>query len=351
MMWLHVVLGGGGGGGTITTVSGVSPLSLVNAVAGRLSKLIRYGKVNQTSGGIVCNNGTLVLVDDELPRGYKRIESIDFDGNFRYETGEVLMGTDDVTLTLSNTATSGQNVFGSYNGSGSGTKNFSLYLYGNGSSSNCYFRYGGQLVRPRYGSGTRTLTFGASGTSGFLNDVTVTPDEFTTVASAYIGMLPNSTSSAYSGTIEGNILVSNRLKYIPCERVLDGVIGYYEVVKGTFLEPVGTGTPVKGEYDNSHCTVIEIDGTAEVLTVGGQSASVQNLFAVGDVKDEQDIISGVVTRRTELVASNGTITIQALANPVTERVTQQPITLAEGTNVITSSFTGAEISATYKKAT
>lgn len=259
----------------ITKLTGNSPLSLPNAVAKPIKSLTQYGLCTQASTPtladpvlIKCNNGVLKLVDDELPVGFKRLASIKFDGDFWYETGEVMTGDDDVTMTLDDTSTSGQNVFGSYNGTSSETKNFSLYLYGNGSSSNCYLRYGGQLLRPRFGSGERTITFGKSGTSGFSVDVTAEPDTFTTVAAAYIGMLPNSSSPAYTGSIIGNILVGTRLKWIPCERESDGVVGYYEAVKSVFLEPVGTGAPVKGAYDFS-LSHIEAVGTPEVLTVSG----------------------------------------------------------------------------------
>lgn len=298
-----------GGGTTQETVTGNAPITLSDASARPIVSLTQTGLCTQADTptpsapvDIKCNNGVLKLVDDELPAGFKRLASIKFDGDFWYETGEVMTGNDDVTMTLSGTVTTGQNVFGSYNGTSTGTKNFSLYLYGGGSTSNCYLRYGEQLLRPRFGSGERTITFGKSGTSGFSIDVTVEPDTFTTVAGAFIGMLPNSTSPAYTGTIVGNILVGTRLKWIPCERESDGVVGYYEAVKGVFLEPVGTGSPTKGSYDTSHLTVLSVVGTPEVLTVSAsgatdQAASVANLFSVGSYADTQEIISGAVTRK------------------------------------------------------
>lgn len=82
--------------------------------------------------------------------------------------------------------------------------------------------------------------------------MSATPETFTTAATAYIGMLPNSSSPAYTGSIIGNILVSTRLKYIPCERESDGAVGYYETVNKEFIAPSGTGTPIKGDYDTSH---------------------------------------------------------------------------------------------------
>ena len=183
------------GGGVLETVTGTAPITLTNAIAKAMVSLTQYGLCTQADTptpsapvDIMCNNGALRMVDDELPAGYKRLLGITFDGNFRYETGEALTGADDVTLTIDNVASSGKNLFGSYNGSND--KNFSLYIYGNASTGS-YFRYGDQLKRPKYGTGRRTITFGASGTSGFAEDSTVTPDEFTTPANTYIGMLPN----------------------------------------------------------------------------------------------------------------------------------------------------------------
>lgn len=425
--------------GVTTTVTGVSPLALVNALAKPIKKLIQYGKCTTVDDEIYCNNGKLVAIDDELPAGYKRLLGITFDGNIRYVTGEALTGDDDVTMTLNNISSSGKNLFGSYNGAND--KNFSMYIYGS-SSSGSYFRYGDQLKRPKYGgTGQRTITFGKSGTSGFADDSDVTPDEFTTPANTYIGMLPNSTSAAFSGDIVGSILVSNRLEWIPCERESDGVIGYYERFNGNFIAPTGSGTPVSLGYDASHMTVLSVVGTPEVLTVIGknllessqlkdqsvwntfkitvepdtryicstnkpqnslvlyfkntngdgggstylvydshpvtvksnengevwisqrrasgtasfadyeimvekgstateyepytsQTASVVNLFSDGTVHDEQDIISGTVTRRTAVSAEGGVITISALPSPVTEHVTPQSMRTVEGTNTV-----------------
>ena len=258
------------------TVGGFSPLVLEEAASKEIDSLVQYGKIIQNGtptpnapADIVCNNGTLKMVDDELPSGYKRLIGIDFDGKFWYETGEALTGEDDVTMILDNTSASGQNVFGSYNGTGSGRKNFSLYIYGSTASTGSYFRYGDQLKRPVLGNGRRTITFGKSGTSGFSTDVSVESDEFSTPSNTYIGMLPNSSSPEYTGDIIGSILVGTRLEWIPCENP-DGVIGYYEKYNGNFIAPTGSGTPVSLGYDTSHLT-LGIVGTPEVLKIGGKN--------------------------------------------------------------------------------
>ena len=465
------------------TLRGTSPLSLLSAIKDKISSLIQYGKCSVSGSEITCNNGILTAVDDELPLGYKRITGIKFDGDTWYETGEALTGDDEVTMTLANTVTTGQNVFGSYNGTSSGTKNFSLFIYGNGSASNSYFRYGEQLLRPKFGTGERTIIFGKNGTDGFATDATATQETFTTPANAYIGMLPNSTSPAYTGSIIGNILVGDRLKYIPCERTADGVVGYYETHTETFLEPSGTGSVTKGEYDTSHETAIATIGTAEEIVVEGgnilnlsqenelwkngsvyfsleysdgsvtmtvdrvaaltvvwnlftvdesmvgttialnkgeqpsltglsikisystngtswqtyntdtvtftqsdidriigfwlynasgenvsvirpsvsfgtssayvpyshQTATAVNLYAVDGICDEQDIISGKVTRRIKAEVVNGSIVLSVLSVPVIEYVDPQPLNTEDGTNIIswTAEVSGKKMEVTY----
>ena len=287
LIWLRRTTGGGGTPSVDETITGISPLVLAAALKKPIKSLIQFGKMEQdgtptpnSSIDLKCNNGTLKMVDDELPVGYKRLTGISFGGNVWYETGEALTGNDEVTMTLGDTASQGQNVFGSYNGTSSGAKNFSLFIYGNGSTTSSYFRYGDQLLRPRYGNGERTITFGKSGTDGFAADASATPDTFETPANAYIGMLPNSTSPSYTGDIKGNILVGTRLKWIPCERTSDGVIGYYEQVKDVFIEPSGTGTPTSLGYDGSQY-VLRTVGSPEVISIYGKNLNGGTLAHVG----------------------------------------------------------------------
>lgn len=333
------------------TMSGNAPLTITDALAYPVKALIQQGVCESVGGEIFCNNGKIVAVDDELPLAYKRITGIKFDGDFWYDTDEVLTGDDNVTMTLANTASQGQNVFGSYNGTSAGTKNFSLFIYGGGSASNSYFRYGEQLLRPRFGSNEHTITFGKDGTSGFTVDATATPETFTTNATAYIGMLPNSSSPAYTGSIMGSITVGTRLKWIPCERQSDGAIGYYETSKGVFLEQTGTGTPVAGAYDTTHLNAYIIEGTPEVLTLGTQTASVANLFEYNSIADEQDIITGTITRNVEVLVSGGVITISPLAEPVTERVQARPMSTAEALNTVSVTSNVSTVPLTIEYAT
>lgn len=299
---------------TVTVGPAVSPLLLSDAIANSLKYVKAFGGIEQNGTptpaspvDIVCNNGALKVKDSELPVGYKRLTGISYDSNTYYETNEKLYGSDTLTIRLSGTTTNGRNVIGAYSGTGDDARNFSLFLYGNNSTSLSYLRHGTHLARPRYGTGTRTLVMGPSGTDGFLNDVTYEEEDFETTDTFRIGALPNSTSTKYDGNIVGNITVSNRLKYIPCERVSDGKIGYYETFTGAFLEPQGSGTPVSMGYDTSYMTEVYADGTVETIKDSlNNTATAEMLLKIGDYADVQEILSGAVTRNIGIKIFDGT---------------------------------------------
>lgn len=295
-------------------VHGTSPLSLPDAVANSLQYVKAYGGTEltgtptpSTPATITCNNGILKVKDSELPVGYKRVLGISYDTDTYYKTNQNLYGSDTLTITLSGTSSNGRNVIGAYSGAGNDARNFSLYIYGNGSTSNSYLRHGTKLGRPRYGAGTRTLVMGPSSTDGFLTNVTYDAEDFETTDTFFIGALPKSSSTKFDGNIIGNITVSNRLKYIPCERVSDGEIGYYETFTGTFLENQGNGTPVSMGYDTSYMTEIYADGTVETIEDSlNNTATAEMLLKIGDYADVQEIISGAVTRNIGIKMFDGT---------------------------------------------
>lgn len=88
-----------------------------------------------------------------------------------------------------------------------------------------------------------------------------------------------------------------------------------------------------------------------IVNTAVQTASVVNLFSAGAVHDEQDIISGTVTRRTEVVVSGGVISISALSSPVTERVTPKDMSTAEGSNTVTVTSAVDPVTLTVEYAT
>jgi hypothetical protein len=313
-----VIFVSGPGGETVVIGPAPSPLLLPDAIANSLHYVKAFGGTEQNGTptpdapvNIVCNNGILKVKDSELPLGYKRLTGITYDSNTYYETNEKLYGSDTLTVTLSGTVSAGRNVIGAYSGNGDDARNFSLYIYGNGSTTNSYLRHGTKSSRPRYGTGTRTLVMSPTGTDGFLNNVTYEEEDFETTSTFRIGTLPNSTSAKYDGNIVGNITVSNRLKYIPCERTYDGAIGYYEIFTGAFLENQGTGTPVSMGYDTSYMTEIYADGTVETINANKDFLS-RDGETVGKIINSDGTVSDnsvyVITAPCQLPAGDYTCT-------------------------------------------
>lgn len=61
------------------------------------------------------------------------------------------------------------------------------------------------------------------------------------------------------------------------------------------------------KWDSSN-NRIYADGTPEAITLGAQTATVENLLAIGNFIDEQDIISGAISRNVGVKVFNGTET-------------------------------------------
>lgn len=305
------------GGGENATVTGSIPLALNEALAKALISLKQYGKIYQSATptpsvpqDIVCNNGTLMMVDDELPTGYKRVIGFLMNNNSYWNIDDFpLYGSD--TLRFSFDATDACNVIGAYSGSASGN-NYSLYV---GTSSN-YLRYKSGAYNSSVDFDKRyDVEITPTGSHGMKVDSTWTQQEFTTPTNLCIGTTSASASSAkLKGKLYGNIEVVGRAKFIPCERVSDSVLGYYDVISETFYEQKsGYSGAVSLGYDGSHYA-LEIIGTPEMLSLGEQTATVANLYAVGDYADEQEIISGILTRKVGMVVLDGKETGWALSD-------------------------------------
>lgn len=309
-MWIDGIQSGETG--EQKTATGTAPLSFT-ALAHALISLTQYGKVTQASTptpsspkDIVCNNGALKAVDDELPAGYKRLLGFVCDNNAMWQiAGFKLKGSDTVRISFSVNAAC--NVFGCYQGADA-DDNYDLYV--STTSGSKYFRYGSGTYLSYWSSanlGQRfDVVYTPTGSSGMPQDSTWTEKTFTSANDLLIGSTTTTgTSSKLKGNLYGNIIVDGRLKLIPCERVSDGVLGYYDTYSETFYEPYeGFDGAVSLGYDGSHYS-LTVDGTSEVLSLGTQTASVADLFAVGDYKDTQELIGGTVTRRVVVRVMTG----------------------------------------------
>lgn len=312
-----------GGGGVEKTESGEAPLT-IEALAHAIVSLTQNGKVTQASTPtpsspveLVCNNGALRMVDDELPAGYKRVLGFSCNNNAMWEIdGFHLKGSDTVRISFSVEAAC--NVWGCYQGTDA-TDNYDLYA--SVSAGSKYLRYGNGTYLSYWSPddlGQRfDVVYTPNGSQGMPQDSTWTPRNFTSANDLLIGSTTvGGTSSKLKGNLYGNIIVDGRLKLIPCERVSDNVLGYYDTYSETFYEPYeGYDGGVSLGYDGSHYSLATV-GTPEVLSVGTQTASVENLFVAGNYKDTQEIIGGTVTHKVGVAVLDGTENTLSFADGV-----------------------------------
>ena len=304
----------------LETVTGTSPLSLTNAVAQAIYSLTQTGKCTQASTptpsdpvDIYCNNGALKMVDDELPAAYKRVLGFQCDNNAMWKiTDFKLRGSDTVRISFSITAAC--NVFGCYQGADA-TDNYDLYA--SVSSGSKYFRYGSGTYLSYFSNDNLNRRFDVvytpNGSTGMPQDSTWSPLTFECANDLLIGSTTTTgTSAKLKGKLFGDFIVDGRLHLIPCERVSDSVLGYYDIVGDAFYEPsTGFDGAVSLGYDGSHYSLQTV-GTAEVLTISADGAETQtvtdipDLFAADDYADTQDIISGTLTRKVVVKILDGT---------------------------------------------
>ena len=227
---------------------------------------------------IVCNNGVLKYRDTELPVGYRRILGMTMNNNCYYEiTGFKMNGSDTLRFSFTRTGANACNVLGAYDGT-SAQSNYSLYA---ASSNSSYLRYnGGTYNSYAIADKKYNVVLTPTGSDGMETDSTWTAKTFTSTTNLCIGTTsPSATSSKMVGDIHGSVVVDSRLELIPCERVSDSEIGYYDPNTGTFYEPIGT-TPISLGYDYSHYAVIT-DGTVETINIHTKNLSPNELDNVG----------------------------------------------------------------------
>ena len=269
--WIPLVKGNGltAGGGepeppapvpTYTTVTGFSPLALLNAIQLGIRKLTQYGKCTQASTptpdapvDIVCNNGAL-----------------------RYGA---------VGKNLCNTATD--------------VNGYAIDANGNETvaSTACYsalipvtageYAYSG-ICSTQGGSNNKRV-------HGYTNGVWVQQ------IAMYV--VPAGAAFSYVFSVPSGI---------------DAVrISHWSEDAQTQVERGSTATAYEPFVGG-----IVADGTPEVLTVSAtgaetQTASVANLLSVGDIADEQEIISGGVTHRVGVKVFDGTETFTVSSSGAT----------------------------------
>ena len=359
--WTPLVMDGGytqGGGEPEPAweykyVAGMSPLLLAAALGKPIKSLTQYGLCTTVDGDIFCNNGKLTAVHRSgLPSGYKLLKYVGGSGSQYVITDLYLASTDVIECEYRNSSTTGFGaVYGIFKAGESSA------LYGNQTY------YGYDVANNKVDTGVAVDTKWHSSRHDFvhgtltIDDTTVlfTPFEF--VNSTKNAVLSRYYNGSYGYNWKGFVrkFKVTRNGEVVCDLLpaknSNNVAGLYDLVSGSFYT-AAAGTLLEGdEVDDYELSVV---GTPEALAVtatgaASQTASVPSLFAVGDVADEVEIISGTVTRRTAVSASGGVVSVSALSEPITERVTPQPLRTNEGDNVVsvTANVNPIQLSAEY----
>ncbi|MBQ3106721.1 MAG: hypothetical protein IJC51_04570 [Eggerthellaceae bacterium] len=216
-----------------------------------------YDAANGTTGASVPSpawrieemlSGIFDEADDwkgTLPSAYKRVKGFSLNDNCYWKfTDFKLNGSD--TLRFSFSCTAACNVIGAYSGTASGN-NYSLYVATSGSGN--YLRYKGGAYNSVIDTDTRyDVVITPTGTTGMKTESTWTELEFTSAIDFCVGTTSTSTSSAkMKGSFFGDIIVDGRMHLVPCERVSDSKLGYYDLVEKEFYAPT-SGTPTSLGY-------------------------------------------------------------------------------------------------------
>lgn len=293
------------------TIGGFSPLVLEEAVSKEINSLVQYGKIIQNGtptpnapADLVCNNGVLRMVHRSgLPSGYKLLEYVGGNGSQYIITDLYLASTDVIECEFRNSTTTGYGaVYGVFK------LGESSALYGNQTY------YGYDAANDKVNTGIRVDTEWHSSRHDFANctltidDTTVTFTPFEFVNSTKNAVLSRYYNNSYGYNWKGYIrkFKVTRNGEVVCDLLpakdSNDVAGLYDLTTGNFYTATG-GTLLEGdEVDDYELRVV---GTPEVLSVGTQTASVQNLFAVGNYADTQDIISGAVNRKVGVKVLTG----------------------------------------------
>ena len=320
-----------GGSEAVVVGPAVSPLSLPDAVAGDLDYVKAFGGTEQNGTptptvpvDIISNNGALKATRPSgLPVGYTALEYIESNGTQYIDLGAKGNGTTKVEIkfkyhTATSTSGSGR-VFGSRNaaavdafaiGSASGTASTNstiAFFFGNQS----YLVTDKSLVLDEwldvvFDKTTHSINGTDYGTP--YNDETFeTPqnlklfgfDNNNTMGYGYVDI-------AYCKLWNNGVLVRD---LVPAKNS-SGVLGLYDRANNQFYDNDGTGDFVAGPNAVDPITLTTVGTTETIATkANGQiisSATAEMLLKVNGYQDEQEILSGAVTRNIGVLVLDGT---------------------------------------------
>lgn len=289
----------GGAQAIIETITGTLPLVLQNALSHAIVSLTRYGLCTQDGTptpsapvDIMCNNGTIRMVDDELPSGYSRLTYIESDGtsgdsgsNGYVDTGIIINSIDtdvEIDFQLTDTYAPSPRMAWGYMGAPSSLPRWGFGAYSskwlgspNGTAST------GEVDTDRHVAVMRVYNDGSN--SAFYNGTLDGETLYNTASLGNVSLFEgNDRWSVYLFARNNNNTAAN---FVPCKifrfkvyktgalandlvpcKDSNGALGFYDLVTATFS--VASGTLIAGAVDYSHAH-IGADGTPEVLTVSG----------------------------------------------------------------------------------
>lgn len=303
-----------GGGSIWQQITGSPPLTLLNAKNSIFGKIKQNGKCTQASAptpsssvDIKCNNGAVkVRHRSGLPLRYQLL-------SYLRSTAAVDLGikttkNTELEAAWTRITSTAQYLYQSDSNS-SGSTNTTAYV-----SSSGNWLFGNRTANITPSQNNRYVSIQNS------NGVSLNGEKVASYAT--IGSFTSTNTLKVFGS--GASLQVEYLKVrqsgelvrdlVPVRDTVDGTYGFYDLVGGEFYTNANATFTAGAEADDP----IEVYtvGTPEVLTVSAsgaetQTASVVGLFAVGDYKDEQDIISGAVTRNCGVIVLDGTETYYA----------------------------------------
>ena len=311
-------------------LSGNTALTLVNAKADGLNYLKLFGGTEQlpeTYLDTVTLDGA--CEQRNLPIGYTEVEYLESTGTQYIDTGYKSSNNTKVKAQIS-CPNVGTFVFGSRNGtSGDNQKRFGLFF-----NTTWNPQYANQSLSPEEATSVNTIYNVEISKDGFIVDgqslSTFYSVTFTGDYNMYL--FANNTEDTTIGygscKIYGFEIYTNGTlehKYIPAKNS-SNVLGMYDTVTGTFFTNAGTGTftagtdvttPTPATPIDIVCNngVLGIDNQGNITVTGttetvedslGNTATAQNLLAVGSYKDTQEVLSGAVTRNVGIKVLNGT---------------------------------------------
>lgn len=304
--------GGGGASGAYYTLTGTLPLTLPHSLAAAIRSLTRTGSMTQSPAPTPdapvypsINNGTVQMVHRSgLPSGYKLLKYVGSSGSAYVVTDVFLASTDVVEAEFRNNSTTG---YGSLYG-----------VFRLGDSSALYANqtyYGYDESNNKVDTNLRVDTAWHTSRHDFVNG-TLTIDDTTVdfVPWEFANATQNAVLARYYNNSYGYIWKGFIRKFkvtrggeVICDLLPakneQNEAGLYDLVSGNFYTAT-SGTLVAGDEVNDYDPAVV--GDPEVLTVGTQTATVPDLFAVGDSADSVDVVSGTVTRNVGMHVFDGT---------------------------------------------